>query len=484
MRLEHAFFVGAVACLVVACGSGSSGPSGASSDSSSGGADDAGGAEAASGLVIACQTATSDGQVTGCNEVLDDPKASSVERSNLIKVQQGICSGTKGGVTFSVVSACPTSKGLLGYCEIHADAVFGTQRGYHYELSGESADEAYAKAEHACLTDGQSWFDAKRQQVVPSTTPLDDVVGVAGGRSHACAWTSTGEAYCWGNNESGQLGNGEVRGGPNAVPLKLADLEGVVSMSASTEHTCAVLDSGVVYCWGKNDKGQVTGNASSKPVASPVKVDGVSNATSVFAGTYGSCALDADGVVTCWGQYATTPGETTALDLPKVTALSPSGMLCVMFEDGSIACPPCSSTLCDADARDATDIAALGGGAFELCEVNTSQQVVCQSNDTWTPVDGIEDAAAVSTSVPYDCALSTSGTVQCWPSPTGTLIPGVTQGITKVVEGATSLAGACAALEDGTVSCWGSNGSGERGNRWPEQASHHEASLEASTVMK
>ena len=85
---------------------------------------------------------------------------------------------------------------------------------------------------------------------------------ISAGSSHTCAVTADGVAYCWGSNDSGQLGNPDTHDNcseglcsrrPQAVP---GDLR-FTGISAGASHTCGVTTSGVVYCWGSNDDGQV-----------------------------------------------------------------------------------------------------------------------------------------------------------------------------------------------------------------------------------
>ena len=70
-----------------------------------------------------------------------------------------------------------------------------------------------------------------------------------------------------------------------------------VSIAAGTHHACAALQTGAVWCWGANERGQCGSGASGGPRV----VDGVSNAVEVAAGRSHSCARTRDGAVFCWG---------------------------------------------------------------------------------------------------------------------------------------------------------------------------------------
>src|SRR5262245_32075492 len=79
-------------------------------------------------------------------------------------------------------------------------------------------------------------------------------VTLAGGASHTCALASDGTAYCWGNNEFGQLGDNSTAN--RNAPVQVAGGLTFASIDAGAAHTCAVTSAGDAYCWGRNDRGQ------------------------------------------------------------------------------------------------------------------------------------------------------------------------------------------------------------------------------------
>jgi alpha-tubulin suppressor-like RCC1 family protein len=87
-----------------------------------------------------------------------------------------------------------------------------------------------------------------------------DTVSV--GTSHVCGLTADGTALCWGANNRGQLGNGTTISGSNTPQAVSGGLR-FRSISAGNNHTCAVTSDGAAYCWGQNDAGQL-GDASDK----------------------------------------------------------------------------------------------------------------------------------------------------------------------------------------------------------------------------
>jgi alpha-tubulin suppressor-like RCC1 family protein len=138
-------------------------------------------------------------------------------------------------------------------------------------------------------------------------TPVDvtglasSAVAVTCGRYHTCALLDTGAVQCWGRNDVGQLGNGLST--DSSIPVNVTGLSsGVTALSAGHfYHTCALLDSGGVRCWGENVSGQLgDGTTTNRPT--PVDVSGLaSGVISVSSGGYHSCTALAGGNMMCWG---------------------------------------------------------------------------------------------------------------------------------------------------------------------------------------
>jgi hypothetical protein len=109
-----------------------------------------------------------------------------------------------------------------------------------------------------------------------------------------------GEVRCWGNNSLGQLGDGTKSPTPSKVPVVVGSLAGATAIAAGIDHTCALLTSHAIKCWGYNLYGQLGDNTRNQS-STPVNVVGINTAIAIVADANYTCALLANGTVKCWG---------------------------------------------------------------------------------------------------------------------------------------------------------------------------------------
>ena len=170
------------------------------------------------------------------------------------------------------------------------------EEGSSFALDGRGRVWAWGLNAHGQLGDGTG---SNRSSPVP-LAGLEDVQALALGAN----WTSMalkkdGTVWAWGNNFSGQLGNGRS-GDFSNTPTAVPGLTNVTAIAAHTFHALAVRQDGTVWAWGGNDNGQL-GNGTTTASLVPIQVPGLSGVKAVAAGWARSFALKRDGTVMAWG---------------------------------------------------------------------------------------------------------------------------------------------------------------------------------------
>jgi alpha-tubulin suppressor-like RCC1 family protein len=136
---------------------------------------------------------------------------------------------------------------------------------------------------------------------------------LSAGTNHTCGLTPGGVAWCWGQNNTGQLGDDnpfqdQLR--PTAVATGLRFRR----ISAGDAHTCALAQDGTAWCWGLNSDGTL-GDGTTVDAPVPVAVAGGRTFTHLSGWLFHNCALAANGLAWCWGgnfQGQLGDGTTTA----------------------------------------------------------------------------------------------------------------------------------------------------------------------------
>ena len=170
---------------------------------------------------------------------------------------------------------------------------------------------------------------------------------VSAGSFQTCGLTTGGDAYCWGFNDVGQLGDGTQT--DRNTPTLVTDGITWQSVSAGGKFACGVSTSNVGYCWGSGDQ---LGDLSSSPRSTPGPVSGGLSLASVISGNQHSCAIATGGELYCWGRNfgALGNGDTADQNTPVLvvggghyTSVSPSQSgssvhTCGMGTDGLAYC--------------------------------------------------------------------------------------------------------------------------------------------------
>jgi alpha-tubulin suppressor-like RCC1 family protein len=169
-------------------------------------------------------------------------------------------------------------------------------------------------------------------RTVAGSGPLTGVASVSAGVGHTCAVLGNGEARCWGQGGDGEIGDGTtpdfaVRPRRVLNPAGTGPLVGVRAIAAAIQHSCAVLVSGQVRCWGLDLLGALgngPGGSSTRPIVvrAPSGTGPLTGATSIAAGDYHTCVVVTGRQVRCWGEngYGSlgNDGAPTESQLPVV----------------------------------------------------------------------------------------------------------------------------------------------------------------------
>jgi alpha-tubulin suppressor-like RCC1 family protein len=306
------------------------------------------------------------------------------------------------------------------------------------------------------------------------------LIQVSAGEDWTCALASTGAAYCWGNNSTGGSGDvialGNNTSTASSQPVLVSGGLTFTQISVGDDFACGVTSAGVAYCWGNNHSGQL-GNGGNLYALVPTAVTATSGTplfgltvTQIAAGNTFTCALASTGAAYCWGLGSNGQlgnGTTTAAQETPV-AVTTSGVILTQISAGTAAA------------------CALGAAGTAYCwGLNANGQLGNNSTtQSTTPVTVTATAtgsplAQVTAGTSFACAVDITGTAYCWGlnangqlgnnSTTQSLVPvavytgGVLAGATlfQIDSGNTFT---CTQDTTGTFYCWGLNTTGDLGN--------------------
>lgn len=339
----------------------------------------------------------------------------------------------------------------------------------------------------------------------PRIRATDDPGVIAAGGRHTCAVVSA-RVLCWGANDRGQLGDGDVEARGTPAPI-VGDLD-FTQVSTGTTHSCGVARGGAAYCWGANDRGQL-GDATLNSRSAPVRVAGNEAFRIVRAGQTHTCGLTTGGDVLCWGlndhgqlgdgsgQNRTTPTPVNAS--VRFVSLSVGWThTCAIAADGTAYCWGANAAGqlgngSRADARTPTPVGgsshftSISAGGSHTCAVSDAGEAFCWGRNMYGQlgIGGTADAAiptAVATQVRFasvtaggvhSCARTRGGQVWCWGrnlygqigdgSNTTRETPSRVAGPAFTAVNATG-AHTCAVTGDDETWCWGYNVEGQLGD--------------------
>jgi alpha-tubulin suppressor-like RCC1 family protein len=173
--------------------------------------------------------------------------------------------------------------------------------GHSLALKSDGTVWAWGRNQFGQLGDGTTTERTLPVQV----SSLTGVTAISGGLFHSLALKSDGTVWAWGRNDFGQLGNGN--NSDSNVPVQVSSLSGVVAIAGGDSgYSLALKNDGTVWAWGNNDSGQL-GNGNNTASNVPVQVRGpgnsdfLANITAISAGSGHALALKNDATVWAWG---------------------------------------------------------------------------------------------------------------------------------------------------------------------------------------
>jgi alpha-tubulin suppressor-like RCC1 family protein len=302
----------------------------------------------------------------------------------------------------------------------------------------------------------------------------DEIAEVSTGWRHACALTKEGRVACWGSGELGRLGTGNLA--ISSVPTYVLGIVGAKGLSAGTDHTCAIVgDDRALWCWGSNADGQLGNPFAGASANAPVAVAGVAgpsltNVAQVAAGDRHTCAVLLTGELLCFGQ--SLGGRLGDGVLTEGRKTEPA----TAYRRTTIPGVPVAVARAVANAK------SVAVGSEHSCIITTSDTVECWGSNRFgqlalppaasvtgypTAVPQLTGVSAIAVGDNHTCAIA-GGSVFCWgtdanlqlgrgaePDEEENWVPKSAAGLALVTSIGAGAQFSCAISEDRVPRCWG-----------------------------
>src|SRR5664280_2438401 len=352
--------------------------------------------------------------------------------------------------------------------------------------------------------------------VQPASATLAPVQVVTG-YAHTCALVPSGQAYCWGLNNHGQLGDNTTTERHTPVAVQQGGVT-FASISADGEQTCGLTSAGAAYCWGQNEYGKLGNNNTADQPKPDAVLQGAVTFTSISAGRRDTCGLTIAGQAYCWGfNLYGQLGDNTNTDRWTPVAVQQGAVTFTSITAGwyeacgitSVGAAWCWGYNGDGELGDNTTtnrwtpvavqqggvtFASIITGGWHTCGITGAGAAWCwgQNNhgqlgdnttvDKHTPVAVLQGATtltSITAAEDYTCALSSTGAAWCWGWNThrqlgdgtttdGSLAPvAVAGGLSwsMVVSSAASVHTCAVKASSQLIYCWGWNSNGQLGDQ-------------------
>jgi alpha-tubulin suppressor-like RCC1 family protein len=379
-------------------------------------------------------------------------------------------------------------------------------RAFREQVEDFVEDEILSEAEAEPLIDGAT-------EVLGDEPPVIVEATISAGSGHTCGLTPSGRAFCWGLNNTGQLGDGTTtdRHEPTAV---LGD-HTFTSITTGGGFTCAIQMDGIASCWGSNGGGALgDGTPENRLVPTPVAGDHIF--TEISAGSAFTCAIDVENVAFCWGlntvgnlgngtfdEDSHVPTEVSGERLFTSITLG-QAHACAIDTDGDAFCWGWNAfgqlgrgdqAGCTVPCRVSTEdrFVVIEAGGTHTCAIRTDGAAYCWG-DNWrgqlgdgttedrfrpTAVGGGHRFSALSSMAgsavaSHTCAVRDDAAALCWGASdfgqlgdgttTSRLVPTVVSTGTDATVVTAGTRHTCAIRDEGMAFCWGRNEFGQLGD--------------------
>ena len=367
-----------------------------------------------------------------------------------------------------VESAGPAAPGAPRMTVIPTVAFSLIEAGATHSCALTSGGQAYCWGRNPMGQLGDTTFTNQNAPVAVIQPAGVTFTDISAGATHTCAVSGTGQAYCWGNNGDGRLGDSTTT--PRNAPVAVLPLGGVslVSVSAGNAHTCGLTSGGAAYCWGNNQYGQI-GDSTTVFAGSPVAVRMPTGVTfsEIHAAERHTCALDGStGQAYCWGYGGDGAIGNNSLIGPRIpTAVQQPG---------------------------GVTFTSIATESFHSCGVTSGGQGYCWGRNDWsqlgdstttnrkTPVAVVQPSgvafASMTANGTVTCGVTSAGQEYCWGlnnrgqlgigSTTSTRVPTAVSQPAGVAFGQISAGSVfgCGLDGVGQTWCWGRNDWGQVGD--------------------
>ena len=266
---------------------------------------------------------------------------------------------------------------------------------------------------------------SKKTALVVQSEPY---VSISASANSACAVGKSGQVYCWGLNDHGQLGDGSTRS--SSIPIPIRSERRFDSVSIGVSGACGLTVNGEVLCWGRNDLGLI-GDAKSRGLSdfrSPQKIVANASFVSLSTGMDFACAISTTGDVWCWGaSWGNGDPDSLSTSKPFVVRRNAGARLVAAARLGT-----CVLTATEIDCW-GTEQRLISGSDFRRGILGlwgdltgkigcswTATEVLCRTfwstNRSNPPRQSSLYFMQAVKKVESNCALSETGVVKCWHS--------------------------------------------------------------------